>query len=175
MLEIKRATPEDASAAFDIRLQAIRSQCIGAYTREQMMLWTRGKAEDGYSTLMEKPFYMGRVQGEPVVTGMLDPDHNEIGALFVLPGFTGRGYGKAMLAHLEHVARELAIKAVVLDATLNAASFYQACGYVGTEQAVYHSPSGLALACIPMKKTILLNCADGPAGVRSPAPLTALG
>ena len=49
MLEIKRATPEDAHAAFDIRREAIRSQCIGAYTVEQMMLWTRGKAEDGYS------------------------------------------------------------------------------------------------------------------------------
>jgi GNAT superfamily N-acetyltransferase len=154
MLEIKRATPEDAHAAFDIRREAIRSQCIGAYTVEQMMLWTRGKAEDGYSALMEKPFYLGWVNGEPVATGMLDLDNNEVGALFVLPEFTGRGYGKAMLDHLESVARELAIDAVVLDATLNAVSFYRACGYVGDEQAVYHSPSGLELACIAMTKRI---------------------
>lgn len=154
MLEIKRATPEDAHAAFDIRREAIRSQCIGAYTVEQMMLWTRGKAEDGYSALMDKPFYLGWVNGEPAATGMLDLDNNEVGALFVLPEFTGRGYGKAMLDHLESVARELAIDAVVLDATLNAASFYRACGYVGDEQAVYHSPSGLELACIAMTKRI---------------------
>jgi GNAT superfamily N-acetyltransferase len=154
MLEIKRATPEDAHAAFDIRREAIRSQCIGAYTVEQMMLWTRGKAEDGYSALMDKPFYLGWVNGEPVATGMLDLDNNEVGALFVLPEFTGRGYGKAMLDHLESVARELAIDVVVLDATLNAASFYRACGYVGDEQAVYHSPSGLELACIAMTKRI---------------------
>ncbi|MFL1480404.1 GNAT family N-acetyltransferase [Pseudomonas grimontii] len=152
MLEIKRATQADAEVAFDIRLQAIRSQCIGAYTVEQMALWTRGKAEDGYSALMEKSFYLGCLNGEPVATGMLDPANNEVGALFVLPAFTGRGYGKAMLDHLEHVARELAIEEVVLDATLNAASFYRACGYVGDEQAIYHSPSGLQLACIPMKK-----------------------
>ncbi|AUG08403.1 GNAT family N-acetyltransferase [Pseudomonas sp. S09G 359] len=154
MLEIKRATPDDAHAAFEIRREAIRGQCIGAYTAEQMQLWTRGKAEDGYSALMEKPFYLGWVNGEPVATGMLDLDNNEVGALFVRPGFTGRGYGKAMLDHLEKVARELAIDAVVLDATLNAASFYRACGYVGDEQAVYHSPSGLALACIAMTKRI---------------------
>lgn len=152
MLEIKRATQADAEVAFDIRLQAIRAQCIGAYTVEQMALWTRGKAEDGYSALMEKSFYLGCLNGEPVATGMLDPANNEVGALFVLPAFTGRGYGKAMLDHLEHVARELAIEEVVLDATLNAASFYRACGYVGDEQAIYHSPSGLQLACIPMKK-----------------------
>ncbi|MGY2193081.1 GNAT family N-acetyltransferase [Pseudomonas pergaminensis] len=152
MLEIKRANQEHAQVAFDIRLQAIRSQCIGAYTQAQMLLWTRGKAEDGYSALMDKPFYLGWVQGEPVATGMLDPDNNEVGALFVLPGFTGRGYGKAMLDHLESVAREQAIETLGLDATLNAASFYRACGYVGDEQAIYHSPSGLQLACVPMTK-----------------------
>lgn len=154
MLDIKRATRADADAAFDIRREAIRSQCIGAYTAEQMALWTRGTAEDGYSALMDKPFYLGWVNGEPVATGMLDLDNNEVGALFVLPGFTGRGYGKAMLDHLEQVARELEIEEVVLDATLNAASFYRVCGYVGEAQAVYHSPSGLALACIPMTKRL---------------------
>ncbi|WLH88136.1 GNAT family N-acetyltransferase [Pseudomonas sp. FP453] len=153
MLEIKPATAQDAPAAFDIRREAIRSQCIGAYTREQMMLWTRGNADDGYSALMDKPFYLGWVQGQPVITGMLD--HNEIGALFVLPGFAGRGYGKAMLEHLEYQARQRAVETVVLDATLNAASFYRACGYVGDEQAVYHSPSGLTLACIPMTKRLV--------------------
>ncbi|OIN53443.1 GNAT family N-acetyltransferase [Pseudomonas costantinii] len=154
MLDIKRATSHDANAAFDIRREAIRSQCIGAYTAEQMALWTRGSADDGYNALMDKPFYLGWVNGEPVATGMLDLDNNEVGALFVLPEFTGRGYGKAMLDHLENVARELAIEEVVLDATLNAASFYRASGYVGDEQAVYHSPSGLELACIPMKKRL---------------------
>ena len=154
MLHIKRATLHDAIAAFDIRCQAIRSQCVGAYTAEQMALWTRGKAEDGYDALMDKPFYLGWVNDQPVATGMLDLDNNEVGALFVLPGFTGRGYGKAMLDHLENVARELAIEEVVLDATLNAASFYRRHGYTGDEQAVYHSPSGLQLACIPMSKRI---------------------
>lgn len=154
MLQITRATRDDATTAFDIRREAIRSQCVGAYTAEQMALWTRGSAEDGYDTLMDKPFYLGWVNDEPVATGMLDLDNNEVGALFVLPAFTGRGYGKTMLDHLEKLARELAIEEVVLDATLNAASFYRACGYVGEKQAVYHSPSGLALACIPMVKRL---------------------
>lgn len=155
MLQIKRATPQDAEVAFDIRRAAILSQCIGAYTAEQMALWTRGKAEDGYDVLMDKPFYIGWVNDEPVATGMLDPDNREVGALFVRPAFTGRGYGKVMLEHLEDVARELSIETVVLDATLNAANFYRAFGYVGEKQAVYHSPSGLALACIPMVKRLL--------------------
>ncbi len=121
-----------------------------------MALWTRGSASDGYSVLMEKRFYLGCVNGEPVATGMLDLANNEVGALFVRPAFTGRGYGKAMLDHLETVARHIAVEEVVLDATLNAVSFYRACGYVGDEQAVYHSPSGLVLACVPMVKRLRL-------------------
>jgi GNAT superfamily N-acetyltransferase len=152
MLEIRRATLDDAQTAFDIRLLAIRSQCIGAYTSEQMMMWTRGCAEDGYDTLMDKHFYLGCINGEPVATGMLDLANNEIGALFVLPGFTGRGIGKQMVAYLEALARELEVEEVILDATLNAANFYRRHGYVGSEQAIYHSPSGLQLACIPMRK-----------------------
>ncbi|WP_339532689.1 GNAT family N-acetyltransferase [Pseudomonas mucidolens] len=154
MLEIRRATPDDGPAAFDIRRQAIRGQCIGAYTAEQMMTWTRGSAEDGYGTLLDKPFYLGCINGEPVATGMLDPDQREIGALFVLPGFTGRGFGKKLLAHLERLALALGIREVVLDSTMNAADFYRAQGYVGSEQAIYHSPSGLQLACIPMIKRL---------------------
>ena len=154
MLEIKRATPDDAERAFEIRREAILGQCMGAYSAEKMALWTRGRASAGYGALMEKQFYMGWFNGEPVATGMLDLANHELGALFVLPVFSGRGFGKAMLAHLEHVAQQQAIEQVVLDATLNAVSFYSACGYVGDEQAVYRSPSGLVLACVPMVKQL---------------------
>lgn len=154
MLQIRRATDDDGPIAFDIRRQAIRGQCIGAYTAEQMLTWTRGAAEDGYTALMAKPFYLGCVDGEPVATGMLDPAYREVGALFVLPGFIGRGFGRQMLEHLEQVALELGIEEVVLDATLNAAQFYRSRGYEGCGQSIYHSPSGLELACIPMVKRL---------------------
>jgi GNAT superfamily N-acetyltransferase len=154
MFEIRRAEPSDAQTAFDIRLQAIRHQCIGAYTAEQMLAWTAGAAKDGYSDLMEKHFYLGCIQGEPVATGMLDLDNSEIGAIFVLPGFMQQGIGLKMLSHLECLARELGLKAVNLDATLNATDFYRRCGFVGDEPAVYHAPSGLQLACVPMAKRL---------------------
>jgi N-acetylglutamate synthase-like GNAT family acetyltransferase len=156
MFEIRRAKPSDAQAAFDIRLQAIRHQCIGAYTTEQMLAWTAGAAKDGYCELMEKHFYLGCIQSEPVATGMLDLENSEIGAIFVLPSFMQQGIGLRILRHLECLARELGLKEVNLDATLNAADFYRRCGFVGDAPAIYHSPSGLQLACVPMVKTLLL-------------------
>ncbi len=155
MLEIKRAGQGDAQVAFDIRLQAIRHQCIGAYTVEQMMAWTKGSASDGYDVLMKKHFYLGCIDGQPVATGMLDLDNREIGAIFVLPDFMQRGIALRMLSHLERVARDLGLKEVMLDATLNAEDFYRRCGYAGEASAIYHSPSGLQLACVPMAKSIV--------------------
>ncbi|MFJ7793790.1 GNAT family N-acetyltransferase [Pseudomonas sp. NPDC096950] len=156
MFEIRRAKPSDAQTAFDIRLQAIRHQCIGAYTEDQMLAWTAGAAKDGYDVLMGKHFYLSCIDGEPVATGMLDVENGEIGAIFVLPGFMNQGVGLKILNHLEELARDLGLEKVNLDATLNAADFYRRCGYVGDEPAIYHSPSGLQLACVPMVKWLLL-------------------
>ncbi|NHX01113.1 MULTISPECIES: GNAT family N-acetyltransferase [Pseudomonas] len=154
MFDIRRATPDDAQIAFDIRRLAIRHQCIGAYSEQQMLDWTKGAAEDGYDALMERHFYLGCIEGEAVATGMLDLDYREIGAIFIRPDFMQRGLGKRVLYFLEDFARDLGLTEVCLDATLNAVNFYRRCGYIGEESAVYQSPSGLQLACVPMVKTL---------------------
>ncbi|NER65817.1 GNAT family N-acetyltransferase [Pseudomonas sp. MAFF212427] len=154
MLKIQRATPGDAAAAFDIRRQAIRHQCVGAYTAAQMQAWTAGSANDGYGALMEGHFYLGYVDGQPVVTGMLEVTSREVGAIFVLPAFMHRGLGKQMLVYLEDLARTLGLHDLTLDATLNAAPFYRQCGYTGEQTSVYHSPLGIELACVPMVKNL---------------------
>lgn len=155
MLTIRPATPADAQVAYDIRREAVRHHCIGAYPAAQMLAWTAGSAEDGYAALMHGHFYLGCIEGEPVATGMLDVKHREIGAIFVLPGCMQQGFGKQMLTFLEGLARTLGLQDVVLDATLNAAAFYRRCGYVGEATALYHSPLGIDLACVPMVKTLV--------------------
>lgn len=154
MFDIRRATPDDARIAFEIRRQAILHQCVGAYSQQQMLDWTKGAAEDGYDTLMQKHFYLGCIEDEPVTTGMLDLERREIGAIFIRPDFMQLGLGKRVLFFLEDVARDLGLTEVFLDATLNAVDFYRRCGYVGEERAVYQSPSGLQLACVPMVKKL---------------------
>lgn len=156
MFEIRRANHSDSQTAFTIRLLAIRHQCIGAYSEAQLLAWTAGAAEDGYYSLMEKHFYLGCIEGEPVATGMLDFENSEIGAIFVHPGSMHRGIGKRVLDHLECLARDFGLEEVKLDATLNAADFYRRHGFVGEETAIYHSPSGLQLACVPMVKRLIL-------------------
>ena len=40
MLTIRPATSADAQVAYDIRREAVRHHCIGAYPAEQMLAWT---------------------------------------------------------------------------------------------------------------------------------------
>jgi predicted GNAT family N-acyltransferase len=74
------------------------------------------------------------VDGEPVATGRLllaDEGHGEphIGRVAVLASERGKGYGRAVMAALHDLARELGYEAVVLSAQAHAIRFYELLGY----------------------------------------------
>lgn len=154
MLQIRRAERGDAETAFDIRFQAIRNQCSAVYTEAQVTAWTCVPLTEKYRAWVEKDYYLACMDGLPVATGVIDLETGKLDAIFVSPRFMGQGIGKGMITHLEHLARNAGLAEVHLEATLNAESFYQRCGFVGGPQAVYHSPSGLQLACVPMRKQL---------------------
>lgn len=152
MLTIRPALQSDAEAAFNIRRQAIRHQCIEVYTPEQIRIWTEMPLTDGYRDSVKDSYQLACYGAQPVATGFIDLQSGELGALFVLPAYMGQGIGRSMLLHLERLALEAGISDIHLDATPNAASFYRCCGYQGTSQAIYLSPTGLELPCVPMRK-----------------------
>lgn len=155
MFEIRPATRADTQTTFDIRRAAIHAQCIGAYPREDMLTWTQGEPEPWYADLVEQHFYLACQHGEVVATIMLGPQVGELGALFVAPHAMGLGIGRRLVDHIEGLARAAGWSHLSLDATLNAAAFYRRCGFIGDAEAVYHSPSGVSLRCVPMYKSML--------------------
>ena len=154
LLAIRPALRSDAEAAFNIRRQAIRHQCIEVYTPEQVRIWTEMPLTDGYRDSVQDNYQLACYGAQPVATGFIDLQSGELGALFVLPAYMGHGIGRRMLLHLERLAFEAGITDIHLDATPNAAPFYRHCGYQGTAQAIYLSPTGLELPCIPMCKCL---------------------
>ncbi|MCQ3025358.1 GNAT family N-acetyltransferase [Pseudomonas tremae] len=152
MLLIRPAKRTNTEAVFDIRLQAIRHQCITVYTAKQIMAWTDVPLTDRYRAWVEKEYHVAWLGEIPVATGLIDFQSGEIGAIFVLPAFMGQGIGKTMLLYLERLAFKAAIVDIHLDATSNATAFYRRCGYHGDIQVFYTSPTGLELACTPMRK-----------------------
>ncbi|WP_259642217.1 AraC family transcriptional regulator [Pseudomonas syringae] len=68
----------------------------------------------------------------------------------------GASAGLDMCLHLvrRDYGQSVAANTARLAATLNAERFYQHCGFTGSAHAVYISPSGLRLACVPMRKQL---------------------
>ncbi|WP_416425036.1 GNAT family N-acetyltransferase [Pseudomonas sp. App30] len=155
MLQIRPARYSDAEVAFDIRLQAIRQQCITVYTPEQVQAWTQVPLTDRYRASVARQYHIAWWGDVAVATGLIDFQSGELGALFVLPTYMGQGIGKAMIQHLERLAIAAGLDEIHLDATPNATAFYHRCGYLGEVGGIYTSPSGLELACTPMRKRLV--------------------
>lgn len=96
-------------------------------------------------TYFEEPagaFFVGYLDGEPVVTGAwrrrADVEYAgtrlsaEIKRMYVVPGARGRGLARTMLTHLEDTAREAGAEAMVLETGVRqpeAISLYESAGY----------------------------------------------
>ena len=160
---LRRAIKADASQAFVVRNLAILSQCIDCYGVDAMNKWTEGELPEAYADKLSCDGYVYVVDGPPnvseqpliIATGILDISRGFIDALFVHPEYMNLGIGKLMLDHLERIAKGSGLVFITLESTLNAAGFYRKCGFIGNEISVFHSPRGLDLDCVVMKKQLV--------------------
>lgn len=81
----------------------------------------------------------------------LRPGDAELKRMYVRPGHRGRGYARALLAHLEDAARSAGARRVVLETGLRqpeAIALYRSAGYVPTTKfGVYrHEPGSRCFA-----------------------------
>lgn len=149
---IRKANSTDAKSTFDIRIAAINSQCIGHYAQRDLEIWTTGAMSKNFVTIVEEIGYVATLNDVVVGTGMLDLKSGQVDMIFVQPSHMGCGIGRTMMFYLENLAIAAGLAQMKLDATLNAASFYRACGFEGDTVAKYESPRGISLDCIPMIK-----------------------
>jgi GNAT superfamily N-acetyltransferase len=66
------------------------------------------------------------------IVGTAALEESELCTFFVLPDYQGQGIGAKLLAALEQIAREAAIDAIHVAASVTGALFYQRMGYVPT-------------------------------------------
>jgi GNAT superfamily N-acetyltransferase len=154
MVVIRKATREDAKAAWDVRNAAIKSHCVGHYSSEALKIWTAGELSEEFNDEVERNFYVATMDGLIVGTGMVNLESGKVDAVFVHPSHMGIGIGKKIISHLEKLARSAGLTQLNLESTMNAAPFYRTCGYMGDEIAQYESPRGISLNCIPMVKNL---------------------
>lgn len=150
----RKATADDAPAAWEIRNAAIRHACKGFYPDDLLERWTAGEMTDAFVEFVVQQFYVATVDGAVAGTGFVNLGDGRIDALFVRPDMMGKGIGKRILAFCEERGRAAGLTELTLDSTLNAAPFYRRCGFVGDAVSVYQSPRGFSLDCIPMTKRL---------------------
>lgn len=153
-MNIRKATLADAPAAFAIRREAIPAQCTGHYTEQDLAIWTSGEMSESFARCVTDAFHVAEIDGRAVGTGMIDLASGRIDAIFVRPDWMGHGVGRALMNHLERLARDAGLTSIHLDATLNAAPFYRRLGFAGEATSTYRSSLGVTLACVPMTKPL---------------------
>jgi len=157
MLDIRKATKEDAKAAWGIRNAAILHQCTGHYSTDALRTWTGGEMSEGFVIDVEKHFYVAVYNDQVVGTGMIDIQTGKLDAIFVSPFYMRNGIGRKIVNHLEVIAVKHGLEKLSLESTLNAVSFYRSCGFEGNKVGKYHSPRGISLDCLPMVKQMTPN------------------
>jgi hypothetical protein len=93
---------------------------------------------------------------------MLDVATGRIDGVIVTHSRFRRDIGRAMMQHLERVARDFGVQHLMLDASLNAVDFYRSQGFQGDAVGSYHSPRGITLECVPMYCVDRLNPQSKP-------------
>lgn len=154
MVSVRRATGADAVPAWKIRAAAVMTQCHGFYRTSDLQEWVSGPPSLAWIRRVEEAFYVATDADEVVATGMIDTATGKVDAIFVAPDAMGKGVGRMMMNFLEDLARRHGLREMRLEATLNAAPFYRRCGFTGDAIALYRSPRGLEMECVPMLKVL---------------------
>jgi GNAT superfamily N-acetyltransferase len=155
-IQFERIGERDGPAFYELRRSAIRAGCVGYYTPAQIDAWTNPLTDIGLQTPPPEHFYFAKIDGEIVGCSSLDVASGRIDGMAVSPFHFRRGIGRAMMQHLEHIARDFGVKLLTLDASLNSVDFYRSQGFQGAVVNSYQSPRGITLECVPMSKSLVV-------------------
>lgn len=154
MLNIRRASEDDAQEICTLHIASIRQLCGSVYSPEQIAGWIKALTPDRYLSAMEQfEFFVAEEEG---LLGffILDLIGAELNALYIHPEAVGRGVGKRLFRVAEHLAIENTTPKLRLKSTLNAIGFYESCGFSVVCETTHTSPTGVVLPCVEMIKVL---------------------
>ncbi len=157
MVVIRRAKEIDCEAILRVHIRAIREIANSHYTPEEVEAWGHPRKPEHYAeSVRNKEFYVAEENGIVIGFGTLNQVQGEIEAVYVSPEIVRRGIGKAILQKLEEWARDLNIKLLKMDASLNAVPFYKSAGYEPQKETKHRLTSGVEIGCVLMTKELSL-------------------
>ncbi len=130
---IRRAREEDAEAVSALIRRTLRISNLADYGPEEIGRLCGIYGPEGVrERIASLAFYVLEENGAVLGCGAAGPgngkDEIRLTSVFVDPDFQGRGYGRRIMETLENEAR--GARSVRLSASLTAAGFYRALGFV---------------------------------------------
>ena len=155
MFTVRRAREEDAKGIWRVHTSAIRGIANSHYSPEEVEAWASPRKPEHYAeAIRNKEFYVAEEEGAVIGFGTLNPEENEIEAVYVSPEVVRRGVGSAILVRLEERARALGLKSLKMEASLNAVPFYRSVGYESQRSMKHRLSSGVEIGCVLMTKEL---------------------
>ncbi len=155
MLTIRKATHKDCPGIAEIHTRAVRAIPGNFYPPDAIAQWSIPRALENYQQAIdEKEFYVAERDGVLIGFAVLVSQNPEIEAVYVSPEAKGEGVGAKLLSKLEERARDLGLKVLRLNASLNAVAFYQRAGFRALEESTYRLATGFEIRCVPMIKEL---------------------
>jgi putative acetyltransferase len=150
-MTIRAATIRDTGKIAVTHRASIEGLCSGCYNAQDIAGWVDIISPGIYeSAINEKVMIVAAKGGEIIGLGILDPERQEVGAIYVHPECKGTGVGKRLLSALEAKALENNLDRLALCSTINAAGFYNHHGYILEGKTFHVLPNGVKLECIRM-------------------------
>ena len=128
VMRIEPAVEDDAGVVHALHARAVRASCSAHYEPGVIKAWLDGRTPQGYlGPIRRGVLFVARTDGRIVGFGETAP--GTVVAVYLDPGFGGRGAGSALLAHAVRRAGPGPDGAIRLESTLNAVGFYARHGF----------------------------------------------
>ena len=138
MIALRPARPGEGQALYDITEAAIRGLAVAHYSAEQIAGWMNGRDEAQYeAAIANGGVIIAIAAARPL--GFVEAAQGEITRLFVRPEAAGQGLGRRLLERGVEMAGAGEVR---LNATLNAAPFYERCGFIPLGREMYFHEGG---------------------------------
>lgn len=138
LAELRPARAGEGQALYDITKAAIQDRAAAHYSPAQIAGWMNGRDGAFYEALIAAGFIVVVTEGD-VLLGYVAAAEGEITRLFLRPAAMGQGLGRRLLERGIAMAGPGEIR---LNATLNAAPFYEHCGFTPLGREMYDQESG---------------------------------
>jgi GNAT superfamily N-acetyltransferase len=124
----RTATLADAARLHELHTAAVRQLCAPHYAPDIIDGWLANRTPSGYLQAIERAAIFV-VEHAGRIVGFGEADAGFVVACYVEPTLARRGVGSTIMAHALTIARHGHDGPVRVEATLNAAAFYERFGF----------------------------------------------